>query len=46
MWVYRQDGGRWLVGYYSPAGEWFTDGEYDDREEAAARVRYLNGGKR
>lgn len=45
MWVYRQTlPDQWLVGFYSPDGSWHEDVPYTTREEAAARVRYLNGG--
>lgn len=45
MWVYRQEGQKFVVGYYAPDGTWNADSEYSSREEAAARVRYLMGGK-
>ena len=46
MWVYRRttDGSRWRVGYWNPKGEWFEDSIYEDRDEAAQRVHWLNGG--
>lgn len=49
MWVYRQENpaweaSKWLVGYWSPEKNWFTESSYGSREEAAARVRWLNGG--
>jgi hypothetical protein len=34
----------YTVGFYSPDGEWHTDCNYSDREKAATRVHYLNGG--
>jgi len=36
--------GLWTTGFYDPNGEWHPDGDYNNREEAAARVHYLNGG--
>lgn len=33
----------WTVGFYKPGGRWIPEGDYDTPEEAAARVRYLNG---
>jgi hypothetical protein len=46
MWVYRRtEPSLWTVGFYSPDGEWHTDSDYSDREPAAQRVHYLNGGK-
>jgi len=44
MWVYREAGGRWEVGFYDPEGEWHEDSWHRTRQEAAARVHYLNGG--
>ncbi len=34
----------WTVGFYDPKGEWHPDSDHDNREEAADRVAYLNGG--
>jgi erythromycin esterase-like protein len=46
MWVYkRTEGQLWTVGFYTPAGVFFTDSDHDTKEAAAARVHYLNGGK-
>lgn len=46
MWVYRQtDNGRFAVGYFLPDRTFFTDGTYPSKEDAAARVNYLNGGQ-
>ena len=54
MWVYRKLDeslqeklnvkGNYCVGYFMPDGTWQTDSCYESKEEAAARVRYLNGG--
>lgn len=45
-WVYIQsEPGLWTVGFYSPDGEWNADNDYAKREDAAARVNYLNGGR-
>lgn len=47
MWVYKPlDGGKWVVGFYQPDGTWMADGEFDTRDQAAARVNYLNGGSK
>lgn len=44
-WVYLQSEPRlWTVGFYDPKGEWHPDSDYEFREQAAARVRWLNGG--
>lgn len=46
MWVYRKDmDARFEVGYFAPDGAWFADSTHDTREQAVARVNYLNGGK-
>jgi len=45
MWVYREfEPGLWTVGHYAPDGQWIPEGDYDDREKAARRVAFLNGG--
>lgn len=45
-WVYiRSEPGLWTVGFYDPEGKWHPDSDYNDREEAAKRVHYLNGGE-
>ena len=36
--------GIWTVGYYDPAGSWVAESDHEDRQEAAARVHFLNGG--
>lgn len=45
MYVYiRSEPNLWTVGFYDPDGKWKTDSDHTDREEAAKRVHYLNGG--
>jgi hypothetical protein len=45
QWVYVQsEPGLWTVGFFSPDGKWNPDSDHHDREEAAKRVHYLNGG--
>ncbi len=45
MYVYiKSEPTLWTVGFYTPEGEWITDSDHSVREEAAARVHYLNGG--
>jgi hypothetical protein len=45
MWVYiRSEPNLYTVGFYDPSGEWHTDSDFSDREAAAERVHYLNGG--
>ena len=47
-WVYiqseRGDYPLWTVGHYDPAGKWQPESDHGTAEEAAARVRELNGG--
>ncbi len=44
-WVYiRSEPGLWTVGFYAPDGEFHPDSDRNDREQAAERVHYLNGG--
>lgn len=46
MYVYIQsEPGLWTVGFYDPSGEFQPEGDYENKEEAARRVHYLNGGK-
>ena len=35
----------YTVGFYDPKGNWHPESDHDDKEKAAARVAYLNGGK-
>lgn len=45
MWVYRpSEDGDWLVGFFYPDGCWFTESKFQDKDQAAARVNWLNGG--
>lgn len=45
MWVYRENQeGLWEVGYFMPDRTWFAESSYINRDEAAARVHWLNGG--
>jgi hypothetical protein len=41
----RSEPGLWTVGFYRPDGEWEPESDHGDREEAAGRVRFLNGGQ-
>jgi hypothetical protein len=46
MWIYirnDQERGLWTVGVWGD-GKWYTDSDHTDREEAARRCNYLNGG--
>ncbi len=45
MYVYIQsEPGLYTVGFYDPKGEWHPESDHQDREEAAKRVAFLNGG--
>lgn len=35
----------YTVGYYEPDGTWIPESDHETPEEAAKRVRYLNGGE-
>lgn len=37
--------GLYTVGFYGPNGEWHPESDWGNREDAAKRVRFLNGGK-
>jgi len=46
MYVYIQsEPGLFTVGFYGPDGRWHPDSDCDNREEAAKRIHYLNGGE-
>ena len=43
--VYIKTGLRlWTVGFYCPDGTWEAESDWDNSEDAAARIHYLNGG--
>jgi hypothetical protein len=45
MYVYvKGDSGLWKVGFFTPKGDWYTETIYKEKERAAYRVHYLNGG--
>lgn len=45
MYVYlKSEQLLWTVGFYAPDGTWNSESDWDDKEKAAARVHYLNGG--
>ena len=44
---WREDGIRhqlFTVGFYKPDGEFEGDSDHGNKDDASARVRYLNGG--
>jgi hypothetical protein len=44
--VYQRANGEnfYVVGFFDPTGKWHAESDQDTREEAAARVHWLNGG--
>lgn len=45
MYVYvKTEPGLWTVGFYNPRGDWVSESDHGSKNEAAARVSYLNGG--
>lgn len=47
MWVYLlSEPGLFTVGFFDPNGKWHPDNDYNNREDAADRVAYLNGSKK
>ena len=44
MYVYRQtEQSLWTVGFYDPNGKWHPESDWDNPQQAAERVAYLNG---
>ena len=41
----RSEPGLWTVGFYDPSGKWQPESDYDNTEEAAERVAWLNGSR-
>lgn len=45
MYVYiRSEPGLYTVGFFRPNGSFETESDHDERESAAWRVHFLNGG--
>ena len=42
----RSEPQLWTVGFYKPDGKWEPESDHDNREEAAKRVAWLNGGEK
>lgn len=46
MYVYVQfEPNLWTVGFYSPDGKFNPESDHNNKDDAADRVHYLNGGK-
>lgn len=44
MWVYRKtEPNNWTVGYWTPDKEWVAESDWSTSQDAARRVRWLNG---
>ena len=41
----RSESELWTVGHYDPSGQFRPESDHDRKEDAAARVHYLNGGR-
>lgn len=47
MYIYiRSEPNLYTVGFYDPDGGWHPDNDYSNKEAAAKRVHYLNGGNK
>jgi len=45
MYVYiESEKGLWTVGFYDPQGKFHPENDFNDRDDAANRVHFLNGG--
>ena len=40
----KSEPGLWTVGFYDPKGNWVPESDWDDKDRAAERVHWLNGG--
>ncbi|QXJ22519.1 hypothetical protein AGRA3207_003534 [Actinomadura graeca] len=46
MYVYIcSEPGLWTVGFYTPDGTWHPESDHAARQDAAARVAWLNGAR-
>jgi len=46
-WIYiGTEPGLWTVGFYDPKGGWVPESDHRDKEDAARRVHWLNGGEK
>lgn len=46
MYVYiESDPSLYTVGFYDPDGKWHPESDWNNREDAANRVHFLNGGE-
>ncbi len=40
----RSEPTLYTVGFYDPSGKWHAESDHCNKEDAATRVHYLNGG--
>lgn len=46
MYVYiKSEPSLWTVGFYDPEGKWQPESDHANKQDAADRVAYLNGGE-
>jgi hypothetical protein len=49
MYVYKQTEFSpyqlYTVGFFDPSGEWISESDHENKEDAARRVAWLNGSK-
>lgn len=46
MYVYiKSEPQLWTVGFFSPDDKWHPDEDFDNKEDAAKRVAWLNGSR-
>ena len=41
----RSEPSLWTVGFYAPDGKWHPESDHGSPQDAARRVRWLNGGE-
>jgi hypothetical protein len=44
VWIRSEGGKLFTVGFFDPGGEWHSESDHLDRDDAADRVHWLNGG--
>lgn len=43
MWIYREKGREFQVGYYQPSGYFYEDATFTTRKQCRDRISHLNG---
>lgn len=44
VYIQSEIGSVWTVGFYTPANTWIAESDWDSKEKAAERARWMNGG--